>query len=90
MSGVSTTVPLLIEEDAVHVHQDLAAANEYAARATNGAVSSDPDEIARLIEGVTAREDERRTRPMRSWWWIVPFTGLLCAEWALRRVSGLK
>ena len=90
MDGVSTTVPLLIEDDVMHVETDMTAANAYAARATGGAVSSDPEEVARLIRGVIAKEDERITHPMRSWWWVLPFTALLCAEWALRRHSGLQ
>jgi hypothetical protein len=31
----------------------------------------------------------RATHPMRSPWWVVPFAGLLCAEWAFRRKRGL-
>ncbi len=28
--------------------------------------------------------------PMRSAWWILPFTIVLCGEWALRRRRGDK
>lgn len=29
-------------------------------------------------------------RPMRSWWWLLPFAGCLSTEWWLRRRSGLR
>jgi hypothetical protein len=29
-------------------------------------------------------------RPMRAWWWLLPFAGCLSVEWWLRRRSGLR
>jgi hypothetical protein len=90
MNGVSTTVPLLIDEEVMHPEANSAAANAYAARASGGAVSGDPTEVSRLVRAIDAGAEEQTMHPMRSGWWIVPFTSLLCAEWALRRRSGLK
>jgi hypothetical protein len=51
------------------------------------------DRVADLVEAIRgafpAGPSTRTTRPMRSPWWVVPFAGLLCAEWALRRKRGL-
>lgn len=48
---------------------------------------------AALVEAMKAahpaRRVERAVRPMRSAWWVLPFAGLLCAEWAVRRKRGL-
>ena len=37
-----------------------------------------------------ARRIVRSSHPMRSPWWAVPFAGLLCVEWAIRRKRGLQ
>jgi hypothetical protein len=42
-----------------------------------------------LAQAFPARAALRKTNPMRSPWWVVPFAGLLCAEWAFRRRHGL-
>jgi hypothetical protein len=63
-----------------------------AARASGGRVFP-ADRSAELIEEMKkafpARTSTRSSNPMRSPWWVVPFAGLLCAEWALRRRRGL-
>ena len=74
----------------MHPATDARAANAYAAVATGGAVAMDPDEVARLAKKIDTGVEERTTYPMRSWWWMLPFTGLLCVEWTVRRRSGLK
>ena len=62
-------------------------------RASGGQRISD-----RRHAGAGRRDEDRRTRragssgashPMRSPWWVLPFAGLLCAEWAARRKRGL-
>jgi hypothetical protein len=62
------------------------------ARSSGGRVFP-ADRPAALVEAIKgawpARPSTRTTRPMRSAWWVVPFAGLLCAEWALRRQRGL-
>ena len=51
------------------------------------------DEVPRLVDAMErahpARRIVRRVHPMRSAWWLVPFAGLLCAEWGIRRKRGL-
>ena len=63
-----------------------------AARASGGQVFP-ADQSADLIEAMQhafpARTSTRSSNPMRSPWWVVPFAGLLSAEWALRRRRGL-
>lgn len=87
--GATADVPLLVTQDAVHVTADLSAAAAFAAQATGGAVVADAEELAARISAIEAAGVEV-TYPMRSPWWILPFTGLLCAEWALRRRGGLR
>lgn len=65
---------------------------DLAARATGGRVMR-VSEPRQLVDAMTAaypasRVTERR-RIMRSAWWSVPFAGLLCIEWAIRRKRGL-
>ena len=57
------------------------------ARASGGRVFP-ADRSAALVEATEdglpgARRRVRPANPMRSPWWVVPFAGLLCAEWAL-------
>jgi hypothetical protein len=62
-----------------------------AARASGGRVFR-ADQADALVEGLKeafpARAVTVTMNPMRSPWWVVPFAGLLCVEWALRRRSG--
>jgi hypothetical protein len=62
------------------------------ARTTGGRVFP-AQESAALVEAMKtafpARTSVRTSNPMRSPWWVVPFAGLLCAEWAFRRRRGL-
>ena len=48
-----------------------------------------PALVAAMQEAHPSRRVVRATHPMRSPWWLVPFAGLLCAEWAVRRKRGL-
>ena len=88
--GSSVEVPLLTAGDVVQPARDGAAAWRQAAAARGGAVVASPADALRALSALPAVEVDETVRPMRSPWWIVPFAGLLCAEWALRRRSGLK
>jgi len=63
-----------------------------AASATGGQVFP-IDRAPALVEAMKAAYPARRVmrsaHPMRSPWWMVPFVGLLCLEWAVRRTRGL-
>jgi hypothetical protein len=63
-----------------------------AASATGGQVFP-IDRAPALVDAMTAVYPARRVvrslHPMRSPWWMVPFAGLLCVEWAVRRRRGL-
>jgi hypothetical protein len=43
---------------------------------------------AALLEQLAPVREDVRWHPMRSPWWIVPFAGLLAAEWIARRKRG--
>jgi hypothetical protein len=61
-----------------------------AARASGGRVfSSDQALVEGLKDAFPARTVTVTMNPMRSPWWVVPFAGLLCVEWAVRRKRGL-
>jgi hypothetical protein len=87
---VSAEVPLLVAADVVHPSSDLSAASTHAAEGSGGAVVADASGLMRALTAVGTGEAEKTTRPMRSVWWLVPFSLLLCAEWTLRRRAGLK
>jgi hypothetical protein len=89
-AGASADAPLLVTQDAVHVAADVSQALAFAAEATGGAVVANVEALAARLRTIEAAKVEQLTHPMRSPWWILPFAGLLCAEWALRRRSGLQ
>jgi hypothetical protein len=86
----SVEAPLVVAGDVVQVHTDEGAALRHAAVVSGGAVVSTPADAREALSNLQSNTIEREVRPMRSPWWIVPFAGLLCAEWALRRRAGLK
>jgi hypothetical protein len=63
------------------------------AASTSGGRVFPADQTSILVDALRstypARRVTRPTHPMRSAWWTVPFAGLLCAEWAVRRKRGL-
>jgi hypothetical protein len=68
------------------------AALESAIAAHGGLLVDRGDEaqlIARTRERLSSSVESQETRPMRSPWWIVPFTVCLGAEWWSRRRRGL-
>ena len=89
-ADASTSVPLPVADDVVHPAEDVAPALSHAAEASGGAVVQDVSALAAALAAIDTGSREKATRPMRSAWWIAPFSLLLCAEWALRRRSGLR
>lgn len=76
----------------VETHPDLAASLDLYTRLSGGRLLSAgrlDDMIDALHASYPAVWLVRRIHPMRSPWWVVPFAGLLCLEWALRRKRGL-
>jgi hypothetical protein len=60
---------------------------------TTGGVVADLADVAALqrhLRNLPRRDEPRTVHPMRSGWWSVPFAGVLCAEWALRRWRGAR
>lgn len=90
LGSTRTGVPLLVALDVVHPARDARAEWRYAAAASGGAVVRTPEELLNALSRIETGSMEQVTRPMRSPWWIVPFAGLLSAEWLLRRRAGQK
>ena len=58
-----------------------------------GGVAVTAPNLQPLVDHLSTITGQSRTvvvNPMRSAWWLVPFTALLCIEWALRRGRGLN
>ena len=75
------------------IYEDLApSALEFAARSSGGVVvpSTDLDGVSARLRLLDRPVEARRTRPMHSAWWMVPFCGLLGLEWTLRRRRGQR
>lgn len=89
LSQTSTDVPLLVADDVVYPTRDTSRAWRHAAEASGGAVVQNAEELNAALMNIDAGSMDQTTRPMRSPWWIVPFSLLLSLEWALRRRSGL-
>jgi hypothetical protein len=87
-----TSAPLVVAADAVH---GSAADPESLALVTSGSGGQvfPVDRAPALVDAMKNRHPPRTavtpSHPMRSPWWLVPFAGLLCAEWAVRRKRGL-
>ena len=64
-----------------------------AIQAHGGSVATD-DRVQSLLDAAHSRlpplRDSRESRPMRSPWWLLPFTSCLAGEWWLRRRAGLR
>lgn len=60
------------------------------ASATRGVASENPDAIVRHLRSLPRRHVETTAHPMRSGWWVLPFSVALCAEWTLRRRAGRR
>lgn len=62
------------------------------AASTSGGLVFPVDRLSDLVDAMKRAYPPRRivrpAHPMRSAWWALPFAGLLCAEWAVRRKRG--
>ena len=83
---------LVVRDDALTLQRDQSAALEFAARSSGGVVvpSTDLDGVSARLRLLDRPVEARRTRPMHSAWWMVPFCGLLGLEWTLRRRRGQR
>ena len=80
---------LTVASDVVHAARSFEPTAD-AARASGGEVLADITALrGRLLEFST-ETTTRAVHPMRSPWWVLPFAGLLAAEWVLRRRAGLR
>lgn len=83
---------LLVNADAIPFAATSDDALRVIAEATGGA-SAHADDIRPVVDhllGMPRAGEQATARPMRSAWVIMPFAGLLTAEWALRRRRGLR
>ena len=81
--------PVVLSESARRSSDEDAA---IVAAATGGVVSavSDLAPLVRHLRAVRRGRVAATVHPMRSAWWVLPFTAALCAEWALRRRRGQR
>jgi hypothetical protein len=64
-----------------------------AVRSSGGVVAAMHDDDAALRRIDQARQVSSQvvsTRPMRAFWWMIPFAACLTGEWWLRRREGLR
>ena len=66
--------------------------SHFIARSSGGAVipSADQDSLSARLRLLERPVEVRRTRPLHSAWWMLPFCGLLGLEWTLRRRRGQR
>jgi hypothetical protein len=59
---------------------------------TGGVVVASPDlsPLVRRLSDIPRPTRREAVHPMRSVWWMAVFAAALCAEWTLRRRSGLR
>jgi hypothetical protein len=84
---------MAVTADAEHARGAVAPALSMLA-ASHAGIDVAPDRLADLErfvrESIHAPRVPVERRPMRSTWWLVPFTAALSAEWWLRRRRGLR
>lgn len=54
------------------------------------AAAADLSPLVRHLSGIPRATRRESAHPMRSAWWMAAFAAALCAEWTLRRRSGLR
>ena len=83
---------LVVDRAAVTPQRDRTAALAFLAQSSGGEVfpAADLESVAAKLRAIERPIVPRRVHPMRSAWWIVPFVGLLSAEWVLRRRRGQR
>jgi hypothetical protein len=90
--GRTHDVALVVRDDALTLQPDRKSALAFLARNSGGDAipSTDLDEAVARLRLLDRPVEDRRIRPMRSAWWIVPFSALLGLEWTLRRRTGQR
>lgn len=91
-AGAHSEVALLVAADPARPRPDESHLVDawIASRGGSTFSASEPGEVRSALERTLRPAARRETwYPMRSAWWIVPFTLLLGAEWLWRRRSGL-
>ncbi len=93
IGDLTADATLTVDRNVAHATNDDSAGLALAARASGGEVRP-AGEASALVAGLSARFPSRpvrvSTHPMRSPWWLLPFAGALCAEWAWRRKRELR
>jgi len=91
-SGGSAEAPLLVETSAAPVTPDHLPALSALARASGGERfdAAQLEAVAKRLQQIGPPPADHRVHPMRSGWWMLPFAGLLTAEWTLRRRRGQR
>jgi hypothetical protein len=88
----ASLAPLIVDEKARRArHAD---DRWRIATGARGGIVATPDDVARVVQAIRPRADRAapadRRFPMRSLWWLLPFTACLGGEWWLRRRAGLR
>ena len=88
-TGMSPEVPLLVESRARHARPSVL---QSIPELTGGirVRADDLDPLVRHFRSLPRTTHSVAMHPMRSGWWMVPFAAILCVEWALRRLGGLR
>lgn len=83
---------LAVDADAARPATDRSAELALLARVTGGKVFSAADTagLTRAVHALPSATQSRNVQPTRSPWWMLAFTGCLCAEWAIRRKRGQR
>jgi hypothetical protein len=90
--GRVADVPILIESGIRHPPRYDDDALRMMAAVTGGVVvdATDTGALERHLRELGRRNQPRASHPMRSAWWILPFTMAVCGEWARRRRRGAR
>lgn len=90
--GDTADTPMIVADDVRHPPAYDEDDWRVIAAATGGVVvdATDLAPLQRHLRGLARREAPRTIHPMRSGWWVVPFAGALCLEWAVRRRRGAR
>ena len=90
-ASASAEMPLMAEDAAASVTPDHSASLVALARASGGGeFDVGLDALIERLHQMDLPVMNNRVQPMRSGWWILPFAGLLTAEWTIRRRKGQR
>jgi hypothetical protein len=92
-TGVSADVPFVVSDGGRLADADVVSESASLVANSTGGVAVTVDNLGRLVEHLRSLNQDVKTivhHPMRSVWWAVVFTGLLSAEWLVRRRQGLR